>query len=65
VHTVSLQTATTLIGAMQVAPMIANLTISLIVLGITLRTTSPRKVVGYCRTSIAAHRAPAPAAPEG
>jgi Lysylphosphatidylglycerol synthase TM region len=64
VHEVSLQTATTFLGAMQVCPMIANLTISVIVLGITLRTTSPRKVVGYCRSCIVAQRTPAKAAPE-
>jgi hypothetical protein len=64
VHAVSLQTATTFLGAMQVCPMIANLTISVIVLAITLRTTSPRKVVRYCRSSIATQRTPA-AAPDG
>jgi hypothetical protein len=61
---VSLETATTLLGAMQICPMAANLTISLAVLGITLRTTSPRKVLRYCRSCIVAHRAPVTATPE-
>jgi hypothetical protein len=65
VHAVSLETATALIGAMQVCPMVANLAISLGVLGITLRTTSPRKVFGYCRRSIAEQRKPVTVAPEG
>jgi hypothetical protein len=64
VHSVSLQTSTTLLGAMQVCPMIANLTISVVVLGITLRTTSPRKLVGYCRGCMAAQRPPVAAAAE-
>jgi hypothetical protein len=66
VHAVSLQTATTLIGAMQVCPMVANLAMSLVVLGITLRTTSPRKVVGYCRGCVTAQpqRSPVAAAAE-
>lgn len=53
---VSLQTAAALIAATQAAPMIANLTISVTVLAITLRTVSPRRVMRYCRASISAHR---------
>jgi hypothetical protein len=64
VHSVSIETATALIGAMQVCPMVANLAISLVVLAITLRTTSPRKVVGYCRSCIAAQPTPVPAMAE-
>src|SRR3954452_11180788 len=60
VHSVSMQTAATLIGATQVGPMAANLAISLVVLGVTLRTASPRRVFGYCREHIRAAR-PAPA----
>jgi hypothetical protein len=63
-HAVGLQTATTLLGAMQICPMVANLAISLIVLGITLRTTSPRKMFGYCRGCMAAQRKPAGASPD-
>jgi hypothetical protein len=61
---VSLQTATTLLGALQLSPLIVNFAISVTVLAITLRTTSPRKVVAYCRSCIAAHRTPAPATAE-
>jgi hypothetical protein len=43
--------------------MVANLAISVVVLGITLRTTSPRRVVRYCRENIKAAK-PAPAAPD-
>jgi uncharacterized membrane protein len=60
VHSVSFQTAATLIGAAQVGPMVANLAISVVVLGITLRTASPRRVARYCRENIKAVR-PAPA----
>jgi hypothetical protein len=63
-HAVSLERATTLLGAMQICPMVANFAISLVVLGITLRTASPRKVAGYCRTCIRAQRTPVPAQPE-
>lgn len=47
IHSVSLETATTLTAAAQVGPMIANLTISVIVLGLTLRTISPRRVLAF------------------
>jgi len=59
-HAVSLQTAAELTGVAQVAPMVANLTISVIVLGITLRTASPRRVLRYCRENMKAAK-PAPA----
>jgi Lysylphosphatidylglycerol synthase TM region len=55
-HSVNLQTAATLIGASQIGPMVANLTISVVVLAITLRTASPRRVLGYCRENIKAAR---------
>jgi hypothetical protein len=63
VGSVSLQTAAELIGATQGATMAVNLAISVLVLGVTLRTFSPRRVAAYCRASIKAHR-PAPAAPK-
>jgi hypothetical protein len=47
VHSVSLQTAAALIGATQVATMVANLAISVLVLGITLKTASPRRVLAF------------------
>jgi hypothetical protein len=62
-HPVSLETATQFVAAAQFAPMITNLTLSVVVLAISLRTTSPRKVLGYCRRSMAAHRVVA--TPEG
>ena len=62
-HSVSLQTATELVAVGQLAPMIANLALSVVVLAILLRTTSPRKVFVYCRHTMAAKRAVAP--PEG
>jgi hypothetical protein len=52
VHAVSFQTAAALTGAAQVGPMIANLAISVVVLGLTLRTASPRRVLGYCRENM-------------
>jgi hypothetical protein len=62
VHAVSLETAATLIAATQLAPLIANLAISVVTLAVTLRTASPRRVFGYCREHIrAAKPAPAPA----
>jgi hypothetical protein len=61
VHAVSFDTAATLLGATQIAPMVANLAISVVVLGVTLRTVSPRRMVGYCRENIRAAK-PAPAA---
>ncbi|HEX4718770.1 MAG TPA: lysylphosphatidylglycerol synthase domain-containing protein [Thermoleophilaceae bacterium] len=62
-HDVGFQTAAELIGVSQIGPMVANLAISVVVLGITLRTTSPRRVVRYCRENIKAAK-PAPAAPD-
>jgi hypothetical protein len=60
-HAVSLQTAAELTGVAQIGPMVANLTISVIVLGITLRTASPRRVLRYCRENMkTAKPAPAP-----
>ena len=50
-HEVSIETATTLIAAAQAGPMIANLTISVIVLGFTLRTISPRRVLAFVTRS--------------
>jgi hypothetical protein len=50
-HDVSIETATTLIAAAQAGPMIANLAISLIVLGLTLRTVSPRRVLAFVTRS--------------
>jgi hypothetical protein len=60
-HAVSFETAARLIGVAQIGPLVANLAISIVVLGITLRTASPRRVLGYCRENIKAARA-APAA---
>jgi Lysylphosphatidylglycerol synthase TM region len=60
VHAVSFQTAAALTGAAQVGPMVANLAISVVVLGLTLRTASPRRVLGYCRENMKAAK-PAPA----
>ena len=50
-HNVSVETATTLVAATQLAPMIANLTISVVVLGLTLRTVSPRRVLAFVTKS--------------
>lgn len=50
-HDVSLQTATSLIAAAQVGPMVVNLTISVMVLGLTLRTASPRRVLAFVTKS--------------
>lgn len=61
VHHISFDTAATLLGATQLAVMGANLAISMLVLGVTLRTLSPRRMFGYCRENISAAR-PAPAA---
>jgi hypothetical protein len=59
-HAVSFQTAATLTGAAQVGPMVANLAISVVVLGLTLRTASPRRVLRYCRENMTSgRRAPA------
>jgi hypothetical protein len=55
-HSVNLETAATLIGASQIGPMVANLTISIVVLAITLRTASPRRVLSYCQENIKAAR---------
>jgi hypothetical protein len=60
IHGVSIETAATLLGAMQLGTMGAHLAISIVVLGLTLKTTSPRRVFGYCRENIRAAK-PAPA----
>jgi len=54
VQSVSMASAAALIGATQVATMVANLAISVVVLAVPLRTTSPRRVWAYCRTQAAA-----------
>jgi hypothetical protein len=41
--------AAQLLGAAQLSTMAANLAISLVVLAITLRTVSPRRLAAYCR----------------
>jgi hypothetical protein len=51
IHDVSLQTATELTAAAQAGPMVANLAISVIVLGVTLRTASPRRVLAFVTKS--------------
>ena len=61
---VSMATAAALIGATQVATMVANLAISVVVLGVTLRTASPRRMFGFCRHHMRAAQ-PAPAAIDG
>lgn len=50
-HAVSAETATTLLAVTQVGPMVANLAISVIVLGVTLRTVSPRRVLAFVTRS--------------
>jgi hypothetical protein len=50
-HDVSMATSAQLIAVSQIAPMVANLTISLVVLGLTLRTTSPRRVLAFVTKS--------------
>ena len=60
VHSVSMESAATLLGAAQVAPMVTNLAISVVVLGVTLRTASPRRVWRYCRQHMAAAAAQPP-----
>lgn len=61
---VSLETATTLIGT-QFAVTGTNLAISVIVLGLTLRTASPKRLAGYCRETARTLRGvpPVPAPP--
>jgi hypothetical protein len=54
---VNFQTVAELIGATQVATLAVNLPISIVTLGLTLRTASPRRLVGYCREQMR----PAPA----
>jgi hypothetical protein len=41
--------AAQLLGASQLAPMAGNLAISVLVLAVTLRTVSPRRLAAYCR----------------
>ena len=58
--------STALIVGSQLAVMAVNLTISVVVLAVTLRTTSPRRVASYCRETARTLRTPAapqPAAP--
>jgi hypothetical protein len=50
-HEVSIETATTLTAAAQAGPMAANLAISVVVLGVTLRTVSPRRVLAFVTRS--------------
>jgi hypothetical protein len=50
-HEVGVETATTLVAASQVGPLVANLTISVVVLGLTLRTVSPRRVLAFVTKS--------------
>jgi hypothetical protein len=54
--------AAELLGAAQLSTMVANLAISLVVLAITLRTVSPRRLAGYCRGQALGRRGVAPAA---
>src|SRR3954451_11778995 len=51
VPNVSVETATTLAAATQVGPMVATLAISVVVLGLTLRTLSPRRVLAFVTKS--------------
>jgi hypothetical protein len=44
-------TSAQLVAVSQIAPMVANLTISVVVLGLTLRTTSPRRVLAFVTKS--------------
>ena len=57
---VGAETATALLVGTQLAVMATNLTISVAVIGVTLRTASPRRVLAYAR-AMRAGRAPAPA----
>jgi len=60
------EASTALIVGSQLAVMAVNLTISVVVLAVTLRTTSPRRVASYCRETARTLRTPAapqPAAP--
>jgi hypothetical protein len=50
-HAVSFETATTLLAAAQVGPMVANLAISVVVLGVTLRTVSPKRLLAFVTKS--------------
>lgn len=50
-HAVSLQTATTLLAVTQIGPTVANLAISVVVLAVTLRTVSPRRVLAFVTRS--------------
>jgi hypothetical protein len=54
--------AAELLGATQLSTMVANLAISLVVLAITLRTVSPRRLVAYCRGRTPGTRGVAPVA---
>jgi hypothetical protein len=50
-HDVSVETATALVAASQVGPLVANLTISIGVLAVTLRTMSLRRVLAFVTKS--------------
>jgi hypothetical protein len=50
-HAVGVETATTLLAVAQIGPMVANLAISVGVLGVTLRTVSPRRVLAFVTKS--------------
>jgi hypothetical protein len=50
-HTVSVETATKFVAASQVGPLVANLSISVLVLAVTLRTASPRRVLAFVTKS--------------
>ena len=50
-HDVSMATSAQLIAVSQISPMVANLTISVVVLGVTLRTVSPRRVLAFVTKS--------------
>lgn len=57
VASVSMETATALIGT-QIAVSVTNLAISLGVLGVTLRTASPRRLLAYARNGLPATSKP-------
>jgi hypothetical protein len=50
-HAVSVTTAAQLIAVAQISPMVTNLSISVVVLGLTLRTASPRRVLAFVTKS--------------
>jgi hypothetical protein len=50
-HAVGFDAATGLLAAAQVGPMVGNLAISVVVLGVTLRTVSPKRVLAFVTRS--------------